>query len=323
MKPLPTSLLVLSAIVLSGLSMAVGQSGFDPFTETGLFVLTEIRLPRVLMALSVAVGVAASTAILQLALRSQIAEPALFGLTAFAGLGALAGLALGMGFGSIGVWPLAVVTSLLGLVPLALIAQRSEDSESRESSRVRSNLPIIGVSIGALAVAMVGLASAASPDPRLRSVALWAFGSLSLQTLPGALTALTLTLIFLGLTLWLSPTLQTLALGPSVLRGLNLPTNRIIFLAFSLTAVLAATSAFGTGSIAFVGLLAVTLGRLIYGSRLRPLILGSSLIALVVVLACDLLARSLAAPIELPIGLFTALVGAPILVWSLVRRQRA
>lgn len=321
-KPLSV-LLGLAALILVGLSLSSGEAGFDLSSSTGLFVLTEIRLPRVLTALAVAMGLAASTALLQLALRSQIAEPALFGLTGFAGLGSLIALSLGLGFGSIGSWPLAVFASLLGILPIALIAQRAEGFNNRDSSRLRTNLPIIGVSLGAMAVAMVGLASAASPDPRLRSVALWAFGSLSLQTLSGAITALILTVVLMTLTLMLSPTMQKLALGPGILRGLRVSTGPVFLLAFSLTAAFAATSAFGTGSIAFVGLLSVTLGRMLYGSKLRQLILGSSLIALVVVLACDLLARSLAAPIELPIGLFTALVGAPVLIWSMTRRSRA
>lgn len=322
MKTLTTLGLGLLATVLAFASLMIGEAGLDLSDPTGIFVITEIRLPRVLMAVAVAISVASSTALLQLALRNQIAEPALFGLTAFAGLGALVGLSLGLGFGTLGAWPLAIVASLLGLAPIAIIAQRAEVSSNR-SSRLRNNLPIIGVSVGAMAVALVGLASAASPDMRLRSIAIWAFGSLSLQTLSGATLSLAIAVAFLILTLGLSSTLQKLALGPSLLRGLGLPTRRVFLLAFGLTGVFAATSAFGTGSIAFVGLLAVTVGRVIYGSKLGPLLLGSSLIALVVLLACDLLARTLASPVELPIGLFTALIGAPILIWSLTRSTRA
>lgn len=313
----------LGALLLAAVSLTIGQAGFDLTDQTARFAILEIRLPRVLMALAVAISVSGSTALLQLALRNQIAEPALFGLTAFAGLGTLLGLSLGFGFGSLGVWPLAITATVLGLVPLGLIAKRAQATIDRDSARVRNNLPVIGVSMGAIAVAAVGLAAATSPDMRLRSVAIWAFGSLSLQTLRGAALSLGLALGFLLLTLVLSSSLQKLALGPSLLRGLGIGSNRVLLLAFGLTAVFAATSAFGTGSIAFVGLLAVTLGRLIYGSRLAPQLLGSSLIALAAILACDLLARSLAAPIELPIGLFTALVGAPILIWSLTRRTLA
>lgn len=323
MKTLSTAGLGLLAMILALASLMIGEAGLNLSDPTGVFVITEIRLPRVLMAVAVAISAAASTALLQLALRNQIAEPALFGLTAFAGLGALIGLGMGLGFGSIGAWPLAVAASLLGLTPIAIIARRAEVSRNRASSRLRNNLPIIGVSVGAMAIALVGLASAASPDMRLRSIAIWAFGSLSLQTLSGATLSLALAVGFLMLTLALSPTLQKLALGPSLLRGLQLPTRRVFLLAFGLTGIFAATSAFGTGSIAFVGLLAVTVGRLIYGSRLGPLLLGSSLIALVVLLACDLLARTLVSPVELPIGLFTALIGAPILIWSLTRGSSA
>ena len=322
MKTLTTAGLGLLAIVLAAASLTIGEAGLDLSDPTGIFVITEIRLPRVLMAVAVAISVSASTALLQLALRNQIAEPALFGLTAFAGAGALVGLGLGLGFGTLGAWPLAVAASLLGLAPIAIIAQRAEISSNRASSRLRNHLPIIGVSVGAIAIALVGLASAASPDMRLRSIAIWAFGTLSLQTLSGATLALALAVGFLILTLGFSSSLQKLALGPSLLRGLGLPIRRLFLLTFGLTGVFAATSAFGTGSIAFVGLLAVSIGRIIYGSKLRPLLLGSSLIALVVILACDLLARTLASPVELPIGLFTALIGAPILIWTLTRGTR-
>ena len=321
MRKVVASTLVLAALLLSLASLGSGSVGFDWTSETTRFAVLEIRLPRVIAAFTSALGIASATALLQLALRSKVAEPALFGITAFSGLGSLVALSVGLGFGSLGAWALAVLFSLVGVIPLLFFARQLERSMDRNTESLRQNLPIIGVSLGAVAIAAVGLTSSLSPDPRLRSIALWAFGSFSLQTLEASIFPLGFSLVVVAFTLFMGKRLDKLNLGPSLLRGLGVKTTGLLLSSFALVAAASANASFSTGSIAFVGLLSITLGRLSFGARLGPLILGGSLIAVVVLLACDLLARTIAAPIELPLGLLTALVGAPLLIWSLSRSR--
>ena len=106
----------LALVVAALVALAFGPGGLNP----GDFVLTEIRLPRVITALAVGFASAAAAALLQLSLRTQLAEPALFGIGSFAALGTIIALIAGFSFGSFEAWLLAGLASTLGLVPLAL-----------------------------------------------------------------------------------------------------------------------------------------------------------------------------------------------------------
>jgi iron complex transport system permease protein len=322
-KKLITILLGVLLVLLVLFELGLGQAGLDLNDPAGRFAILELRLPRVLSAIAVALATASATALLQLRLRIQIAEPALFGISSFAALGTIAALLLGFPFGSLAAWLLAAVATILALVPLGLIAGKFETGVSRNQISARANLPLIGIAIGALGTAFVGLASGMLPDARLRSVALWAFGTLSLQNLWSSLITLLLAAALVVVMAVLAPRLEKLALGPALLRGLGLSSGQLGLLALVLVGLLSATAAYSTGSIAFVGLLSVSLARMIYGSRLLPLALGSSLLAAVVLVGCDLLTRLIAPPYEFPIGLFTAALGAPILIWVVMRKSNA
>jgi len=315
--------LLATAVALSLLALTLGRGGLDLDDARTWFLILEIRLPRVLAAIAVGLSTALATTLLQFTLKAKLAEPALFGVSAYAALGTIAGILLGLSFGSLETFILAVALSTLGVWPIwwASARLRSNPNSNRESDS--STLALAGVALGSFAVAMVGLASFAIPDPRLRSVTLWAFGSLSLQTLESSMRLLAVALSVVILAWLIRHKLARLALSPAILRGMGIDEIKLAQLALVLVAVLVATSSFTTGSVAFVGLLAATIARNWFGSSLPAMWLGSTLIAISVILLSDLIARNLAAPLELPLGLVTAVLGAPLLIATLVRKRNA
>jgi iron complex transport system permease protein len=319
-----TKTAILAAIVLLILvSLLWGRYGIEFDDPRASIVIFEIRLPRVLAAIGVATSAAMATVLFQLALRSQIAEPALFGITAFSSLGTLLTVSAGVGFGSLLAWSGAAIFSLLGVLPIALSAGTLRRLSIRQQTDLRPKLAVIGLTFGAFAVAAVGLVSFLAPDPRLRSVSLWAFGSLGLQTTSSALLILLIALAGAVVILLFSKQLERLSLGPAVIRGLGFSERKLIAIAAIAVALLSANSAFATGSIAFLGLLSATIARAVFSSELKQQLLGSSLVAVLTLLAADLISRAVAAPLELPIGLITALLGGPVMLWFLNRRPDA
>lgn len=314
-------LLVLGLFGLAILSLFTGNAGFELDDPAVRFAIVEIRLPRLLAALAIGAASAMATTLLQLTLKTEIAEPALFGLTGFAAVGTIISLLLGFGFGSVGSWAMAALFSALGLMPLIWAANRLQKTAGRSDSSSQLPLTIIGIALGAFAIGLVGVVAATVSDSRLRSLSLWAFGSLSLVNLEQSILLTVILFPIAGAALILVPRLRKLSLGRAWLRGLGVSFTKLAAVALGLVALFSATAAFVSGSVAFVGLLSVVLARRIFGHGLFSQLTGSALIAAVVLLASDLVARSLFAPFELPLGAITALIGVPVLIFAVVTRR--
>lgn len=320
------SALVILPIATLGLfcfSLFFGRFGFDLTDPQFQFVLLELRLPRTLAAVGVGVTAAMATVLLQITLRNSVAEPGLFGISAFASLGTVISLLIGFKFGSIESWVFAVGLSLVGITPLVWAANRISRVSVQTRGPVTTDLAVIGVAFGAFALALLGIASFVVPDSRLRSIALWAFGSLSLQTNESATTLILLAIALTAVSIWASRGIGKLALGAATLQGLGISRSTLITAALILTALLSATSAFAAGSIGFLGLLSATLSRFVFPRTLTWQLVGATLFSASTLLLADVLARNLFAPLELPVGLLTSAIGAPLLVWILSRSVRA
>ena len=314
-------ILTLVAVAIA-LNLMIGNAGFDLTSEGSQFAIVNVRLPRVLIGLSVAVASAFGTVLLGLALRTDIAEPALFGINSFAALGSIVAMLGGFGFASVGAWLLAAACVTLALLPLSLVDRHRAKNQLRHSSLGRTELALVGIAVGAFATALVGLAASASPDPRLRSLSTWAFGTLALVDLDKAQMIFGLTLLLATAALVLSKSLAPLALGRSWMLGLGDSFTAKAALALGLVGLLSASSAFATGSVGFVGLLGAILGSRLTNGSLRQRLLAAAGISSALVLFADLAARTIAPPFELPIGVFTSLIGAPALAWVLIKGAR-
>ncbi len=323
MRKFAPFILPLATVGLFCFSLFYGRFGLDLADPQFQFVLLELRLPRALAAIGVGITAAMATVLLQITLRNSVAEPGLFGISAFASLGTVIALLMGFKFGSVESWAFALVMSLVGIAPLAWVASRITQVSMRNRGGVTNHLAVIGVAFGAFALALLGIASFVVPDSRLRSISLWAFGSLSLQTGESASTLIALSIGLGAMSLVAARPIGRLALGAATLQGLGISRSTLMTAALVLTALLSATSAFAAGSIGFLGLLGATLSRFIFPRTLTWQLVGAALFSASTLLLADVLARNLFAPVELPVGLLTSAIGAPLLVWILSRSVRA
>ena len=319
----PCLLLVLLAGIASA---AIGGSTFA-LTLTDLFnavlgdaqnlaaqlVLT-IRLPRVLIAATVGAALALAGTLMQGITRNPLASPALFGLNAGAGC-----LLVLVQTGLLPVpLPLMLATALGAALAGGLVLMLGGGLQGRIHP-VR--VVLAGVAVTALLTAMTR--SLLILDEQAQAVVDWLSGSLVdadwhhwQQLWPWVLPA--------GLaTLWLAQPLNLLALGEEMAAGLGVSPRRLRLQASLLVVILAATSVAVTGPIAFVGLLVPHLGRALVGSDHRVLLPLVAVLGAALMVWADLLSRLLVFPAETPVGLVTALIGAPCFLWLAARQRGA
>jgi iron complex transport system permease protein len=317
------SLLVASAIVANlsfgAYQLSLSQIWQSLFSSRGTdaisdSVLLDIRLPRIILGLAIGIALAGSTSLMQTSMRNVLADPALLGLAAASALGVVVALVFGYDFGSFAAFVFALIFTVLAFLLLLVGHFGGRKAASQ-------NTLIIGVALGSLFLGVLGILATTLDNPQLRSMALWSFGSLSLATQTTANVSLVASLAGLLLAWLIAPKLDLLLLGESAASLLGVETRKIRMFALLLISLLVTAAVFGAGVIAFLGLFSVTIARVLVGPRHRVLLITSALISVLTILVCDLLARTVAAPMDLPIGFFTSLVGAPVLITILLRSK--
>lgn len=272
----------------------------------------ELRIPRVLMAAAVGASLAVCGAVLQAVTRNALAEPYLLGVSSGASAGAVVVVVLGVG-GALGVAGGALVGALgsFGLL-LALLGRRGFGS-------VR--VVLTGIVVGQLFAALTSLVLMAAGDAdTTRAVTYWLLGSMAPARWAGLVVAATVGLAGL-LVLWLySTALDGFAFGTDTAASLGVDVRRTRAVLLAVTAVLTSVAVASVGAIGFVGLIVPHGVRFLAGAAHRVLLPLSALAGAVFLVWTDALARVAFAPREVPVGVFTALVGVPLFLLVLRRR---
>jgi len=305
-------LIALSVFALSLGAADVVQSWkyiLDPFSNSANSshqIIWEIRAPRIAAALLVGASLGIAGVLAQGSTNNPLADPAILGTSAGAALGVLVGVLFNIvSIGSIG----AVLCAAIG----ALLATLLTFSLARSALQ----LITIGIGVSAILTAIVGLTITVISRPDARSISFWSFGSLALVT-PKSLLLLAPVLVIATVLAWkIAPSLDLLSLGDASVRHIGGDAQRIRWKAFVILATLVAVIVSTVGSIAFLALAAPHIARFINGPRNRSLIFYSGAIGALILLIADTAARALVPPYELPIGLLTSLLGAPILIITL------
>ena len=301
--------------------LLLGHAG--PDDTAAAFIVNQIRLPKALTALVVGMGLAVSGLQMQTLFRNPLAGPSVLGLTAGAGLGValvmLAGGSAAGGFavrelGLSGSWALVLAaTAGAALVMLLVLAL---------SVRVRDNavMLIVGLMIASVTGAVVSLWQYFSAPEQIQEYLLWTFGALGGVT--GMHLAVLSTVVLVGLVLAFasSKSLNALLLGENYARslGLNVRASRTLIIAS--TSLLAGGITAFCGPIGFVGIAVPHLTRaLLRTADHRVLLPGASLVGAALVLACDCLAQLPGSQTALPINVVTSLLGAPVVLWVVLR----
>jgi len=281
-------------------------SAVDP---TSAVIVRALRLPRLLVAALVGAALGMSGAALQGALRNGLAEPYLLGVSGGAAVGAVIAVSLGAAFAVV---PLAAFGGAVCAVVLTLFVAHA--SGMRGDPRV---LIMGGVVVGAFANAAIMIVLANAPANAIRGALWWMMGSVSDATI-GTAGMLAAYVAAGGLALLLlARQIDILALGDEAAAGLGLDAGGATRRLFVVAALLASATVAAAGLIGFVGLVVPHLARFSGARRHRPLLLASALIGATLVVAADLLARTLRPPGELPLGAVTALVGVPFFLGKL------
>lgn len=279
-------------------------------------IVWDVRVPRVLMAVAVGAGLAVCGAALQAMVRNMLADPYLLGINSGASSGAAATILFGLGLG-VGEHALSV-SAFLGALAASLLVFLVARSAGRVTS-VR--LLLAGVAVGyALSALTSFLIFASGSAEGARSVMFWLLGSLSLSQWGAPLAALGIVVAVTAvlLTLW-GRRLDALAIGDETAHVLGVSPTRFRTQLLVLVSLCIGFVVAASGSIGFVGLVVPHLARRLVGAAHAWSIPAAALIGAIFLLWADLLSRMLLQPRELPIGIVTAMVGAPFLLY-LIRR---
>ena len=308
-KLAPAIVLVVATLVAIYVGTAQIENFWSSlFTPGSNEILWQIRIPRVSAALIVGASLALAGLMAQGVCNNALAEPSILGTTAGASLGTVLAVLTGLvQVGSVG----AIACGALGALAATSLTFKLANLRSQLSSLA---LIIVGIAVTAIFTSVVGLLSTMVNRSDARSISFWNFGSLALITRDN-LVGISITAIVGGFIAWkISPSLDRLSLGDTTAFHLGINVPRVRFIALVALSILAGGAVSTVGSIAFIGLAAPHIARFIYGPVHRNLIFHTAVIGALLVVVADTLSRSIAQPNELPIGLVTSLLGAPVLI---------
>lgn len=315
-------------------SLNVGATGFslldvlakvlrgEALSRTEAVVLWDIRLPRLAMGLVVGAALATSGAVMQGLFRNPLADPGIVGVTSGGMLGAILAIVLG------GALPSALLALTGGyLVPCAaflgswattILLYRVSTRAGRTSV---ATMLLAGIAFTALAGALAGVLIYKADDQQLRDLTFWNMGSLAGASWAKLATAAPIILAAIAGALLLGRGLNGLALGEATAHHIGIPVQRMKNGAILAVAAASGAAVAVSGGIGFVGIVVPHLLRLITGPDHRALLLNSALLGAALLVAADMIARVVIVPAELPIGIVTAVLGAPVFLWILLRQR--
>ena len=291
----------------------MGGSPSDPVADE---LIWYVRLPRIVLGVLVGASLATAGAVMQGAFANPLSEPGIVGVSS--GAMAAAALQIVTGFAPFGIWTLPVAAFIGGLIAVAVVY-----STARFDGRTEVlTLILMGVALNAIAGAFIGLLAYVADDSSLRSLTSWTLGSLSQSTWEKVcIVAPTATIGIIG-AICLSRTLDLLSLGDRAARHVGVNVERARIQVLLVVAILAGSAVAVSGIVLFVGLLVPHVVRLFVGPRHKYVLPLSVLFGSVVVALSDVLARNIVEPSELPLGVLTSIIGAPVFIWQL-RRLRS
>lgn len=307
--------------IVAILASAVGFALPADVPPQNASVLLAVRAPRIVLGIVAGGGLAAAGAVLQAVFRNPLADPMLIGVSSGAALTVTGAIVLGSMAGAAwmpaGPLVLPLAGFVGGLAATALLMRLS----TVEGTTSLTTMLLAGIAINALAFSGIGLFTTMASNEQLRTIAFWNFGSLSGAD-PSLIGVVALAVVGATVVLLrLAPGLNALALGEAEARHLGFDTQRLKRVTIAGAALIAGCVVAACGVIGFVALVAPHIVRLVCGPDHRIVIPGAALVGATLLLAADLAGRTVVAPAELPIGIVTALVGAPFFLW-LLRRHR-
>ncbi|MCZ6873015.1 MAG: iron ABC transporter permease [bacterium] len=289
-------------------------SGSDAMAVT---IIWDIRFGRALLAALIGASLAAAGAALQGLFRNPLADPFVVGASSGAALGATVAIIAGLQWGVRGFGPVPLAAFVGAMLAVALVYGVAEMGGMTSSIALLLAGAALSTFLGAIVYLLIML-----HDQNLYAIFGWLLGGLSGRSWPHLKASMPYMIIGIGMLWFLARPLDALAFGDETAQSLGLPlrwTRGAIIAAASLSTAAAVSAG---GSIGFVGLIAPHAARLLVGAGHARLIPASALLGALLLLISDDLARTVMAPVELPVGIVTAMLGGPFFLYLLKTRQR-
>ncbi len=292
------------------------------YSEQQAIILTVIRLPRVILGILVGAVLGIAGASMQGIFRNPLADPGLMGVSSGASMFAVASIVLEVQLAL----PFDEAYSLYRLSAMAFVGACLStfvvyNLAKTEGKPLISTMLLVGIAINALAGAITGLLTYVATDAQLRSIQFWSLGSVGGATWQNLQLAFPLLLLpIVGLSVQ-GKALNAFVLGEDQAEYLGINTTALKKRVVIFSTLGVGVSVALCGSIGFIGLLIPHIMRLLVGANHRLVLPASALGGSIVLTLADLLARTLVAPAELPLGIITALLGTPVFIWMLLQNR--
>ena len=282
--------------------------------ETERTIILSLRLPRAILAGFVGAGLSVSGATFQALLRNPLADPYILGVSSGAAVGTIIAILLGLGISSFGLPLVSFLGALLSILVVFYCG--------RQEGRIHPNtLLLAGVIVGSFLSALIMFFISVSQKEELRTIIFWLMGDFSFSNARAILIIFPYILLGVFLLYLRARHLNLLLSGEESAVQLGVDVERLKLVSYVSASLITAASVSVCGLIGFVGLIIPHSARLIFGPDHRLLIPASALIGASFLIASDTFARTLLAPVELPVGVITAAFGGPFFIYLLRTRK--
>ena len=279
-------------------------------------LIVGVRLPRVVLAVFVGGALAVAGAIYQALFRNALADPYILGVSSGAGLGAMLALVLSAGF-SVWRWGLVPLCAFAGAMATMTVVTRLGSRNGRFNTM---SLLLAGVAISYTLAALTSFVMVMARE-QMSAIVYWNMGGLNLASWEYVAMAGPLVIITSAIAWYFARDLDLMLLGDERAGHLGLDAQRFTKQALTVATVLTAAAVSVSGLVGFVGLMVPHIVRLRYGPSHRLLLPLSFLGGAILLVLADVIARTILAPIEIPVGIVTAVIGGPFFVWMLMRER--
>lgn len=274
-------------------------------------IVFSLRLPRIMLAIGVGAALAMAGAAFQALLRNPLADPYVLGVSGGAALGSILAILLAA--------EVAIAQPLFGFAGAVMATLIVYALGRRDDDPAR--LALAGVVLSTFLSSMIVLVTALANNVKLRQITMWLLGDLSSGSTEGVLVVIIAVLIGVAALMTQSRALNLMMIGERDAFALGVETSRVRWIVHLTASLITGTAVAAGGAIGYVGLVVPHLVRLAVGADNRLVIPASALAGSLLVLLADTAARTMLSPRELPTGAITALVGAPIFIYLLVRSR--
>ncbi len=280
-------------------------------------IVWEFRLPRIAMSMLAGGGLGMAGAVMQGVLRNPLASPFTLGIASAAGFGAALAIIAGAGIWGTGSYLIVVNAFIFALLAVVLVYNLAVLKSFTPETMVLS-----GIAIMYLFSSLTSILQYTGASEDVQAVVMWLLGSLSAASWARVRIMATVLFISFPFLLKAAPDFNAMAAGDETASSLGINVKRVRTAGMVFAALITASIVCFTGTIGFVGLVAPHIARMILGGDHKYLLPGSALLGALLLLMADTIARTILAPVEIPVGIMTSFVGVPFFVYLLIRRRR-